>query len=81
MGRLCPLKHIFGIPREGVHSWRIVGDSAGVDYFGTIGISILITYLTGMPIDLVTICVFLTSMFFHWLFCVPTNFNKLVHLV
>ena len=81
MTKLCPLKYMFGVPREGVHSWRIVGDSAGVDYFGTIGISILITYLTSLPIDIVTIGVFLTSMFLHWLFCVPTNFNKWIKMV
>lgn len=80
MVKMCPWKHLFGIPREGVHSWRIVGDSAGVDYFGTIGLSLLFTHFTGIPIDIVTVGMFLTSMFLHWLFCVPTNFNKWIRV-
>jgi|TARA_Y100000389_G_scaffold205122_1_gene263532 hypothetical protein len=73
---LCPWKNTFGVAREGVHSWRIVGDSAGIDYFGTIFLSMMVTYFTGFPIDIVTVCMFLLSMLLHWIFCVPTNFNK-----
>ena len=69
---------MFGIPREGAHSWRIVGDSAGIDYFGTIFLSMMVTYFTGFPIDIVTVGMFLLSMLLHWIFCVPTNFNKWV---
>ena len=73
---LCPWRHIFGIPRQGVHSWRIVGDTAGIDYFGTIGLSIMITYLTNIPLELITICAFVCSIILHYFFCVPTNLNK-----
>jgi hypothetical protein len=76
MVNLCPWRDIFGSVREGVHSWRIVGDSAGIDYFGTIFLSMLFTYLTGIPLDIVTVGMFVLSMVMHWLFCVPTNFNK-----
>jgi hypothetical protein len=76
MIRLCAWKNMLGVPRGGIHSWRIVGDTAGVDYFGTIVLSMIFTYCTGVPLDIATVGMFLLSIVLHWFFCVSTKFNQ-----
>ena len=36
---LCDYRNALGAPRTGLHAIRMVGDTAAVDYFGTIGLS------------------------------------------
>lgn len=69
----CKYASIFGVPKTGVHSYRMVGDTAAVDYFGTIGLAMLLTWATNIPLDLATIFMFVVSILLHALFCVPTN--------
>lgn len=70
---LCPFKDIFGKPRTGVHSVRMVGDTAMFDYLGTLCIAMIITYFYKLPLDISTILIFVLSIVLHWIFCVDTN--------
>lgn len=68
-------RDIFGKPRKGVHSLRIM-DVAIVDYVGTIGIAFLLRYLTKVPIEICTIGAFILSILAHIVFGVDTATNK-----
>ena len=72
----CKHSAIFGLPKTGVHSYRMVGDTAAVDYFGTIGLAMLLTWTTNIPLDIATIVMFVASILLHALFCVPTNATR-----
>lgn len=73
---LCNYQNVLGAPRSGLHAIRIVGDTAAVDYFGTIGLSMLVTWLTKVPLEIATVGMFVTSILLHWTFCVPTNVTR-----
>jgi hypothetical protein len=71
---LCPFreyKDLFGVPRKGAHSIRFL-DVALVDYFLTICLAFVLTYLTSIPIELTTIFSFLFGIVCHILFGVST---------
>jgi len=69
-------KDIGGVPRKGVHKWRIMGDIAAFDYFGTILLAILTTWFTKVPIEVTTIIWMLISVLSHYLFGVETSTIK-----
>lgn len=72
---VCPFKkykNIFGESEKGVHSIRLVG-TAMVDYILTILLAIFISWITGFPLVLITIIVFIISIILHMLFGVNTN--------
>jgi len=71
----CPFsnyKNIFGKPRKGVHKHRFL-DAAVVDYLGTIGLAIITTLITKMPLVLTTIIWFILGVILHLLFGVQTS--------
>lgn len=73
---LCEHANVFGAPRTGAHTYRIVGDTAAVDYFGTIGLAMLLTWTTRIPLDVATVVMFVLSILLHAVFCVPTNTTR-----
>ena len=72
---LCAYKNVFGVPRSGIHSWRFL-DTAMVDYLGTIGLAMIFTRVTKVPLVLSTILMFVLGIVLHWVFCVETNAVK-----
>ena len=74
----CPLKkfkNILGIPKKGVHQYRIF-NTASVDYFLTLLLSFITTWITKIPLVLTTIGWFIISMILHMLFGIDTNTLK-----
>ena len=67
--------NIFGIPNTGVHSYRFL-NTAIVDYILTILLSIIITFLTNIPLVLTTIFSFIVGIIAHYMFCINTNTIK-----
>lgn len=77
---ICPFKaysEIFGKPKEGVHSYRIL-DLAIVDIIMTIIGAIIISLLFKINFFLILIFLFLLGIVLHRLFCVNTTINKLI---
>lgn len=72
MSSLCVYKNIFGAPNTGLHSYRIF-NLAIVDIFLTLLVAILISKYTNTSLWTCAGLLFLSSVFFHWLFCVPTT--------
>ena len=71
----CPFKkfsNIFGEVGKGVHSIRIL-NTALVDYILTIVLSFLLAWISGVPVVLMTIIVFVVGIILHILFGVNTN--------
>ena len=78
----CPFskfRDIFGVPGQGVHALKFRGTSL-VDYFLTIVLAFLITALTGWPLVLTTIGVFILGIVLHMLFGVNTVSVKALNL-
>jgi len=76
--RLCPFskyKNIFGEPGVGLHSYRFLG-VAIVDYIMTIVLAMIITKITGLPLVLSTILMFILGFIFHVTFGVSTDTTK-----
>jgi hypothetical protein len=79
---VCPLNkfsHIFGMPSKGFHKMRLLDVALG-DYIGTFIMAILLSYLTSIPLVLVTIFLFVLSVILHILFGVPTSAVKYLGL-
>ena len=72
---LSEYKNIFGKVGTGAHKYRFL-NAAIVDYALTILGAILITYLTGIPLVLTTIGLFILAILLHYLFGVETNTLK-----
>ena len=68
-------KHIFGKPGEGVHSHRF-GNIAIVDYLTTIVIAMIISMFVSIPLDIITVLLFILASFLHMLFGVETSSVK-----
>jgi len=78
MTNLCPFakySNIFGPPETGAHKYKFLNTSI-VDYVMTLIGIFVITFLTGFPLELVTIVVFILGIILHILFCVPTHTTK-----
>lgn len=74
----CPFKkfsNIFGEAGKGVHSIRIL-DTALVDYILTILLAFFLAWITGIPVVLMTIIVFIIGIILHVLFGVNTKTVK-----
>lgn len=71
MNSLCKYKDIFGVPRQGVHAWRIQGVAA-FDVIGTvIGAWLLARYTGWSPLKtFIALCVLGFAL--HRIFCVET---------
>lgn len=76
----CPFKaysEIFGKPKQGVHSYRIL-DLAIADIIMTIIGAIIISLILKINFFLTLIFLFLLGIILHRLFCVNTTINKMI---
>jgi hypothetical protein len=74
---LSEYKDIFGKPREGVRSIRIL-DIAVIDVIFVIIVSLSISYYMRYNHLLTFVIIFLLGIFFHWLFGVETTVMKYI---
>lgn len=71
----CPFKkfkNIFGEAGKGVHQYRLL-DVALVDYLLTLVLAVVVSKLTGLPLVLSTILMFILGIILHWLFGLQTS--------
>ncbi len=64
--------NIFGEPRTGVHSLRIL-DAPIVDHLLTILFAMFITYISKIPLELTIIVCYILGIVCHYLFDVSSN--------
>lgn len=64
--------NIFGEPRTGVHSFRIL-DAPVVDHICTILLAMFITYISKIPLELTIIVCYILGIICHYLFGVESN--------
>ena len=78
MVNLCPFakySKIFGVADEGNHKYKFL-KTAIVDYTLTILGACLISFLTGFPLELMTLILLILGIILHILFGIPTHTNK-----
>ena len=76
----CPFsqyKNIFGIPKEGAHSYRIM-NIAIVDVLFTILFGVIIAYFGKYNLWIVLVVLFTLGIIAHRLFCVRTTIDRLL---
>jgi hypothetical protein len=73
----CEYKDIFGEPGKGAHSYRVAG-LAIVDVIGMLLINWLIVYAYDLNFLNSLVGLSIVTIFIHYLFCVPTAFNKAI---
>ena len=76
----CPFKNfseIFGIPNEGVHSYRFM-NLAIVDVLSTIIGAFIIARIFNWNFFLTLLVIFILGIILHRLFCVNTTINKFI---
>ena len=66
---------MLGVPKKGVHSFRIF-NIAIVDVVLTIIAAFLISYYMKYRFWKVLLVLFLLGVFLHWVFCVNTTINS-----
>ena len=72
---LSEYKYIFGVPKTGLHSYRLL-DVAIIDYLMTIIASFMVSYVTKIPVVLSTIGMFIMGILLHLLFGLDTTTIK-----
>lgn len=77
--RLCRFKNLLGVPNEGPHSIRFM-NFAIVDVILTLIGAYFIAKKLKVEYWKALLGFFVLGIFLHWLFCVPTQFNKLIGL-
>lgn len=75
MSGLCAYQNIFGQPNQGFHSTRICG-LAFFDLLGTFLLAFLLAKYTKLHFLPVLIMVFVLAQVIHYVFCVPTAFQR-----
>lgn len=74
---LCKYKNVLGVPKQGIHSYRIF-DIAIVDVIMTIVGALLISFIFKYPFLYVLVFLFVLGIILHRLFCVRTTIDKLL---
>jgi len=74
---LCKYKNALGIPKKGIHSYRVFG-LAIADVIMTIIGAFLIAYFTKQNFIYTLIILFVSGIILHRLFCVRTTIDKLL---
>ena len=69
---LCKYKHIFGVPGQGIHSYKIF-NIAFIDLFFTLLFAYYISYIYSTSFLLISLLLLVLSYFVHKLFCVKTR--------
>lgn len=72
---LCKYQNILGIPKKGIHSYRIY-NLAYIDIIGTFFISYILSYIFNTSYVLMLIFIFLLGILLHHIFCVQTTIGK-----
>ena len=75
---LCKYKDILGVPGKGIHKYRIF-HLALTDIVLTIIRTLILSKLFNSNYLLTLLILFITGIFLHWLFCVPTKLNMLIY--
>ena len=70
---LVRYRNILGIPNTGFHANRFLGMAAR-DFFGTIGIALILSFFMGSSFIFTFLLLFLTAIGIHFLFGVNTAF-------
>ena len=73
----CKYRNVFGEPRKGAHSYRIL-NIAIIDVVFTILLVYLICWITKWPFWKTLVVTFIIGIFAHRLFCVRTTIDKLL---
>jgi hypothetical protein len=68
----CQYKYALGVPGQGVHSAHFLG-TAIFDYVATILGAMLLSKVTGIPLVLTTIGLFILGIILHMVFCLRTG--------
>ena len=74
---LCKYKNSLGIPKKGIHSYRLFG-VAIVDVIMTIVAAFLISYFFKYSFITTLLTLFILGIVLHRLFCVRTTIDKLL---
>ena len=74
---LCKYKNALGVPKTGIHSYRLFG-VAIADVIMTIIGAYLIAYFTKQNFIYTLIILFISGIILHRLFCVRTTIDKLL---
>ena len=77
----CPYKFLFGIPRKGFHSQRIMG-FALYDILGTILLALITSFILKVPFWKSLLIWFISGEVLHFIFGTQTEFLSLlgIHL-
>jgi hypothetical protein len=76
---LCKYRNIFGAPGEGVHSFRIL-NIAVIDVIFTLLAAYIISLHTKYSFFTASLFLFLSGIFFHYIFCVETTIARIISL-
>ena len=74
---LCQYKNALGVPKEGIHKYRIFGFAAA-DIVMTIIGAWIISLLTKICYWKVLLTLFIAGIILHRIFCVKTTLDKLL---
>jgi len=74
---LCKYKNIFGIPGQGIHSYRFL-NIAIMDLLMTLIFSFIIAYIFKINFYYVSLFTLILGIILHKLFCVRTTIDKLL---
>ena len=74
---LCKYKNALGVPKRGIHSYRLFG-VAIADVIMTIIGAYLIAYFTKQNFIYTLIILFISGIILHRLFCVRTTIDKVL---
>lgn len=74
---LCSYKNIFGESHKGLHQFRFFG-FALIDIIGTIIAAGFISYVTDISFLIILLILFIIGQLLHYIFCVDTEFIKLI---
>ena len=77
MTDLCSYKNMFGVPGQGVHSYRIF-NIAVVDVLATLVLAFIISFIFNVSFFYTSIILFALGILLHRLFCVRTTIDKLL---
>jgi hypothetical protein len=73
---MCKYQNVFGVPRKGLHSYRIF-DLAIVDVLLTIGGAIILhLWLPSYSFPVILFWLFLLGVLLHRMFCVRTTIDR-----
>lgn len=74
---LCQYKDVLGIPKKGIHSYRLF-NIAIVDVLLTFILAYFIYFFTKFNYWIILISLFIIAIFLHRLFCVNSTINLLL---